>query len=67
MLIHFLHLDENETHTLYDMAAQSRSSNDVVAPQDCADYMRDNYYIVEALRMSMWTYVNTLDKKSRKV
>lgn len=55
MLVHFLHLDENETHTLYDMAAQSRSSNDIVAPQDCADYMRANAYIVEALRMSMET------------
>lgn len=55
MLVHFLHLDENETHILYDMAAQSRSSNDIVAPQDCADYMRANAYIVEALRMSMET------------
>lgn len=55
MLVHFLHLDENETHTLYDMSAQSRYSNDIVAPQDCADYMCANAYIVEALRMSMET------------
>ena len=27
MLVHFLNLDENEVHTLYDLAAQSRSSN----------------------------------------
>ena len=55
MLVHFLHLDENETHTLYDMAAQSRTSNDIVTPQDCADYMLGNSYVVEALRLSMET------------
>jgi transcriptional regulator with XRE-family HTH domain len=51
----FLILDENETHTLYDMAAESRSSNDIVTPQDCADYMLCNSYVVEALRLSMET------------
>lgn len=55
MLVHFLHLDDNEAHTLYDMAAQSRSSNDIVTPQDCADYMLGNSYVVEALRLSMET------------
>ncbi|HIU77583.1 MAG TPA: helix-turn-helix domain-containing protein [Candidatus Pelethocola excrementipullorum] len=53
LLAHFLILDENETHTLYDMAAESRSSNDIVTPQDCADYMLSNSYVIEALRLSM--------------
>ncbi|WP_095175365.1 MULTISPECIES: helix-turn-helix domain-containing protein [Blautia] len=55
LLSHFLILDENETHKLYDMAAESRSSNDIVTPQDCADYMLGNSYVIEALRLSMET------------
>ncbi|WP_320951682.1 helix-turn-helix domain-containing protein [Hungatella effluvii] len=55
LLSHFLVLDEDETHTLYDMAAESRSSNDIVTPQDCADYMRGNSYVIEAMRLSMET------------
>lgn len=55
LLARFLLLDENETHTLYDMAAESRSSNDIVTPQDCADYMLGNSYVIEALRLSMET------------
>lgn len=55
LLARFLILDENETHTLYDMAAESRSSNDIVTPQDCADYMLSNSYVIEALRLSMET------------
>lgn len=55
LLAHFLILDENETHTLYDMAAESRTSNDIVTPQDCADYMLGNTYVIEALRLSMET------------
>ena len=55
LLARFLLLNENETHTLYDMAAESRSSNDIVTPQDCADYMRGNSYVIEALRLSMET------------
>lgn len=55
LLSHFLILDENEIHTLYDMAAESRSSNDIVTPQDCADYMLGNSYVIEALRLSMET------------
>lgn len=55
LLSHFLILDENETHTLYDMAAESRSSNDIATPQDCADYMLGNSYVIEALRLSMET------------
>ena len=35
MLVHFLNLDENEVHTLYDLAAQSRSSNDIVTRTTC--------------------------------
>lgn len=54
-LAHFLMLDDNETHTLYDMAAESRSSGDIATPQDCADYMFCNSYVVEALRLSMET------------
>ena len=55
LLSHFLVLDEDETHALYDMAAESRSSNDIVTPQDCADYIRGNSYVIEALRLSMET------------
>ena len=55
LLARFLLLNENETHTLYDMAAESRSSNDIVTPQDCADYMLGNSYVIEALRLSMET------------
>lgn len=55
LLSHFLILNENETHTLYDMAAESRSSNDIVTPQDCANYMLGNSYVIEALRLSMET------------
>lgn len=54
-LAHFLMLDDEETHTLYDMAAESRSSNDITTPQDCADYMLCNSYVIEALRLSMET------------
>ena len=51
----FLLLNDDEVHTLYDMAAESRSSSDIVTPQDCADYMLCNSYVVEALRLSMET------------
>lgn len=54
-LAHFLMLDDEETHTLYDMAAESRSSKDITTPQDCADYMLCNSYVIEALRLSMET------------
>ena len=55
LLSHFLILDENETHTLYDMAAESGASNDIATPQDCADNMLGNSYVIEALRLSMET------------
>ena len=55
LLARFLLLDDEESHVLYDMAAESRSSNDIVTPQDCADYMRGNSYVIEALRLSMET------------
>lgn len=55
LLAYFLMLDDEETHTLYDMAAESRSSNDITTPQDCADYMLCNSYVIEALRLSMET------------
>jgi len=54
-LAYFLILDDKEIHTLYDLAAESRSSNDIVTPQDCADYMLGNSYVIEALRLSMET------------
>lgn len=53
LLTQFLLLNDEESHTLYDIAAQSRSSHDVITPQDCADYMLRNAYVVEALRLSM--------------
>ncbi|WP_195613116.1 helix-turn-helix domain-containing protein [[Clostridium] symbiosum] len=55
LLAQFLLLDDEESHALYDMAAESRSSNDIVTPQDCADYMLGNSYVIEALRLSMET------------
>lgn len=55
LLARFLLLDDEESHALYDMAAVSRSSNDIVTPQDCADYMLGNSYVIEALRLSMET------------
>ena len=55
LLARFLLLDDEESHVLYDMAAESRSSNDIVTPQDCADYMLGNSYVIEALRLSMET------------
>lgn len=53
LLARFLLLDDEESHALYDMAAESRSSNDIVTPQDCADYMLGNSYVIKALRLSM--------------
>lgn len=55
LLARFLILNEEESHALYDMAAESKSSNDIVTPQDCADYMIGNSYVIEALRLSMET------------
>lgn len=55
LLAYFLQLNDEEAHTLYDAAAESRSSNDVATPQDCADYMAGNSYVIEALRLSMET------------
>ncbi|MDD6571839.1 MAG: helix-turn-helix transcriptional regulator [Thermoflexaceae bacterium] len=54
-LAEFLMLNEEQTHTLYDIAAQVRTSNDVVVPQDCVDYLVDNPYVVQALRLSKET------------
>ena len=39
---------------LYDMAAEARTSNDVLIPQDCVDYA-SNPYVLEALRLSKET------------
>lgn len=55
LLARFLLLDDEQSHALYDMAAESRSSNDIVTPQDCADYMLGNFYVIEALHLSMET------------
>lgn len=55
LLVRFLLLNDEESHALYDMAAESRSSSDIVTPQDCADYMIGNSYVIEALRLSMET------------
>lgn len=55
LLARFLLLNDEESHALYDMAAESRSSSDIVTPQDCADYMTGNSYVIEALRLSMET------------
>ena len=55
LLTQFLLLDEEETNMLYDIAAKKRSDKDVVVPQDCVDYLVDNSYVVEALRLSKET------------
>ena len=49
-----LMLSETQTYTLYDMAAEARTSNDVLIPQDCVDYA-SNPYVLEALRLSKET------------
>lgn len=54
-LTSFLKLNEKEAHDLYDLAAAARTTNDITTPQDCADYMMYNSYVVEALRLSMET------------
>lgn len=54
-LASFLKLNEKEAHDLYDLAAKARTTNDITTPQDCADYMKYNSYVVEALRLSMET------------
>lgn len=54
-LAKFLLLDENQTYTLYDIAAAARTTHDVIVPQDCVDYVFDNAYVVEALRLSKET------------
>lgn len=51
----FLKLNEQEAHDLYDLAATARTTSDITTPQDCADYMLYNSYVVEALRLSMET------------
>jgi transcriptional regulator with XRE-family HTH domain len=53
-LAKFLLLTESQTYVLYDMAAQARTSNDVLIPQDCVDFA-SNSYVVEALRLSKET------------
>ena len=53
-LAKFLMLSETQTYTLYDMAAEARTSNDVLIPQDCVDYA-SNPYVLEALRLSKET------------
>ena len=50
-LAKFLMLSETQTYTLYDMAAEARTSNDVLIPQDCVS----NPYVLEALRLSKET------------
>ena len=44
LLAQFLLLNEEESHTLYDVAAQSRTSNDVTTPQDCAEHLSHMNY-----------------------
>ena len=53
-LARFLVLTETQTYTLYDMAAEARTANDVLIPQDCVDFA-SNPYVVEALRLSKET------------
>lgn len=55
LLVRFLLLNDEESHILYDAAAESRTSTDIATPQDCADYMLGNSYVIEALRLSMET------------
>jgi transcriptional regulator with XRE-family HTH domain len=53
-LARFLSLTETQTYTLYDIAAEARTTNDVIIPQDCVDFA-SNSYVVEALRLSKET------------
>lgn len=58
----FLVLTEDEADELFERAADARSDTsdkqrdgDVIVPQDCADYVANNPYVVEALRLSKET------------
>ena len=54
-LKNFLMLDEEETIELYDLAAKSRTAADVAVPQDFADYVVENQFVIEALRLAKET------------
>ena len=53
-LAKFLSLTETQTYTLYNMAAEARTANDIQIPQDCADYAA-NPFVLEACRLSKET------------
>lgn len=50
----FLSLTETQTYTLYNMAAEARTANDIQIPQDCADFVA-NPFVLEACRLSKET------------
>jgi len=52
MLSHSLGLSDIEKRTMYDLSAEARSSNEVRFPQDCADYVTQNDYVLDALRIA---------------
>ncbi|MEG0721651.1 MAG: helix-turn-helix transcriptional regulator [Lachnospiraceae bacterium] len=51
----FLLLNEAEAIMLYDLAAKLRTAADVAVPQDFADYVVENPFVVEALRLAKET------------
>lgn len=49
----FLMLEPEESEMLFDLAAQARNNRaDIPVPQDFADYISDNCYVSEALRVA---------------
>jgi hypothetical protein len=51
-LVAFLMLDEDESRILYDKAQEA---NNAALPLDCEDYVADNSFVIEALRLSKAT------------
>lgn len=53
--IEVLELNSEETRDLYDIAAKRRSDKDVIVPQDYAEFIVRNPFVMEALKLSKET------------
>jgi len=52
LLANILKLNEDETYTMYDKAAETRRSSDIAIPQDIPDYIMERDYVLSALRLA---------------
>jgi len=48
----FLGMDDEQAEAMYNKAAESRKSKDVVVPQDFSDYIVEREYAMQALRVA---------------